>query len=164
MAQLWKSADEAIHYALAEEQKAVALYRLFADQAPSAKLKALFGELVQEEMGHFRKLMKMQKITAAALAASGLGRLPHPRSASLEASGITDVESAYRFAIRAEKGAIRLYALLGQMAQSPDARETFEMLAREELDHKTKLEADIQARLATGGFLKRLFRLVARRR
>ncbi len=164
MAHLWKSVDEVIHYALGEEQKAVALYRLFADQAPSAKLKALFEGLVQEEMGHFRKLVRTRRATAASLAASGLGRLPHPQGASLDASGITDVESAYRFAIRAERGAFRLYSLLAEMAGMPDVRATFEMLAREEAGHKEKLEADLQKRLDRGGFLKRLFRLVTPRR
>mgnify|MGYP000097264876 CR=1 FL=1 len=159
MGQLWKSVEEVLEYAMAEEQKAVALYRLFAEQSPSDELRTLFGGLVTAEMGHFKKLAKMRRATEATLVARRLHRLPRPPATSLLDAGIADVASAYRYAIRAEKQAQDLYAMLAGMATEPKVRDAFQMLADEELGHKSLLEADLEKRQSKGGFLKRLFRL-----
>jgi rubrerythrin len=75
---------------------------------------------------------------------------------TLRSKGITDIASAYRYAIRAEKGAAHLYGTLAGLATDPGVRRTLEMLAQEELEHKRRLEADRERR--RGGFLTRLFR------
>jgi len=160
MAQLWRSVSDVFDYAMAAEQKAVGLYRALQSQAPSEKLKTLFGDLALQEEGHFGKLLRMRKATAASLEASGIGCVPRPRGVTLETRGITDIASAYRYAIRAEKGAARLYATLADMAADPEIRRTFEVLTQEELAHRAWLEADL-AKRESGGFLKRLFRFAA---
>jgi len=159
MTHLWKTAEDALDYALAEEQKAVAIYRTLEGQAPSRKLKELFGELATEEEAHFKKLLRMRRATSASLEAAGLGRLPRPRRLSLESAGISDIESAYRYAIRAENGAARFYATMADMVGDPKIRKTLNVLVQEELGHKAKLEADLASRRSGRGFLKRLFRL-----
>lgn len=158
MAHEWGSLDEVFDYALGEERKAEELYRALEGQAPWADLKALFGELASAEAGHFRRLLELRRATAGAFdARDALRRVPRPPAATLEARGITDMASAYRYAIRAEKGAACLYASLGDLATAPEVRRTFEWLAQEELGHKARLEAD-RAKRRKGGFLKRLFR------
>ncbi|HPD16455.1 MAG TPA: ferritin family protein [Planctomycetota bacterium] len=157
MSQSWKSVDEALDYAMAAELKAAALYRALEQQAPSAKLKALFARFASEEDGHYRKLARLRQGAAAALGPGGPLAVPRPASATLEARGITDIASAYRYAIRAEKGAARLYATLADLATSPRVRQTFELLMQEELKHRAWLEADL-AKREGGGFLRRLFR------
>lgn len=161
---LWSSPDDVLDYALAEERKAEALYRALESQAPSAKLKALFADLASAERGHFGKLLKMRKATAASLDANELlHHIPRPRRATLEARGITDVASAYRYAIRAEKSAACLYATLGEMTTNPKVRRTFEWLVQEELQHKATLEAD-RAKREGSSFLKKLFRFAIGRK
>ncbi len=71
MSQSWKSVDEALAYAMAAELKAATLYRALERQAPSAKLKAVFGAFAGEEDGHYRKLARLREGGAGPREAAG---------------------------------------------------------------------------------------------
>ncbi len=162
MARQWRSVEEVLDHAMGEERKAEELYRALEVQAPSEDLRALFGDLASAEAGHFEKLLGIRTAKAASFAVSDLlSRLPRPQGVTLESKGITDIASAYRYAIRAERGAARLYGTLAGLASDPEVRGTLEKLTQEELEHRQRLEADRERR--RGGFLRRLFRFAASR-
>ena len=159
MGQLWKSVDDVLDYAIAEEHRAVFVYRSFAKQAASAEMRRVFTAFVADEVEHFKKLLKLRKASTMTLTEGSLATLK-PRRARLPEGELVEPEAAYRFAIRAEKSARSLYMTLGEMAEDAKIRQVFETLAAEELGHQAKLEAELKERKSEAGFFKGLLRLV----
>ena len=57
--------------------------------------------------------------------------------------GFETEEDILKFAIDREAKANKFYVALAQRAADPEMREVFEMLARDELEHKAKLELEV---------------------
>ena len=160
MRQLWKSVEEVLDYAIAEEQKAIVTYRAFASQSVSAEMKRLFAGFAVDETRHAGKLLSMKRDKSASLAVTAVASLPRPRlPRSADGEELT-VGAAYKFAIKAEKNAADLYTMLGQMSLDPEIQDAFRSLAADEQGHGAKLVADLEKRRASAGFLTKLFRFV----
>ncbi len=137
----------------------MALYHAFADQAPTPELGAFFEEMVLEKTRHFKKLLRSRKVSDAWLKASGLRRLPRPPCAELAAAGISDLESACRFAIRAAESALELCTTLAQMTQDPTIQRAFSDLADDEEAHVNSLRAELAKHRGTRAFLRKVLSL-----
>jgi rubrerythrin len=162
MRQLWKSVEDVLDYAIAEEQKAMATYRAFAGQSLSAEMKGLFAGFAADEARHAGRLLSMKKDKPQPLTAAQLALLPRARLPRSADGGELTVEAAYQFAIRAEKNAAELYTMLGQMSPDPAIQNAFESLAADEQGHGAKLVADLEKRRASAGFLTKPFRFVTK--
>jgi rubrerythrin len=161
--QLLHSAEEAFDLAIEERRAAAVTYRSFARQAATPEVKSVFDRLAADETAHFRSLVEKRRAAAGPLPPDVLAVVERRRAAKLPPGGIPDAEAAYHYAIRVQKKAHQFYALLGQVARSPDIRQAFQALANDELCRRLKLEAELNTRRSPKGFFRALFRLLTRR-
>ena len=135
--------EDVLDFAIGKEQEAHDLYARVADMVRRPGLRQTFLELAEMELGHRRRLEGIK--------ASGLGGFPDDTVENLKISDVlVDVEpepdmtyqEALLFAMKAEQRAHDLYIGLAGVGHGPGLKETFKVLAKEELRHKLFFETE----------------------
>jgi rubrerythrin len=139
----WNSINEAIDYAIEQEEEAAAFYSALAEKTADASSKSILEGFAKEEEGHKAKL--------EAVKAGVIPRTANAKVADLkigdylvdvEASPDMDYQDALIVAMKKEKAAFRLYSDLANLTDDPQLRSTFLFLAQEEAKHKLRFEIE----------------------
>lgn len=135
------SMDDVINFAIDKEIKAMEFYQQCADRAKNPGIKKFFEEMVEEEQRH-RDLLKD-------LNPADLGEIKLPEVENLKISdylievkfheGLT-YQEALTLAMKKEEKAHAFYAAWQDKCMHEKTAKVFEMLAKEELKHKRKIE------------------------
>jgi rubrerythrin len=133
--------DDVINFAVDREVKAMEFYQQCADKAKNPGIKKFFQEMVEEEARH-RDLLKE-------LNPADLGEIMLPEVENLKISDyLIDVkfhegltyQEALTLAMKKEEKAHAFYAAWQDKCIHEKTAKVFEMLAKEELKHKRKIE------------------------
>lgn len=133
------SVDEALQFAIDNEQRAIEFYMDLVGRAKAAGMAAVFKEFAAEEAGHKSKLLGIKQSGELQPAADQVVNLKvSDYLAEVQPSDDMDLQAALTVAMAREKMAFKLYSDLA--AVNPGMRDTFLALAQEEAGHKLKLE------------------------
>lgn len=135
------SMDDVINFAIDKEIKAMEFYQQCADRAKNPGIKKFFEEMVQEEQRHRDLLKDLNPVD--------LGNIKLPEVENLKISdylievkfheGLT-YQEALTLAMKKEEKAHAFYAAWQDKCMHEKTAKVFEMLAKEELKHKRKIE------------------------
>ncbi len=139
----FKSVEELLDFAIAEEVAAADFYRGLADKMESEWMKKAFHDFAREEMGHKAKLEAIKrggklkasegKILDLKIAEYVVDSAPTPEM---------DYSQALILAMKKEKASFKMYLDLAQSVDDLDLYETLMALAREEAQHKVRFEIE----------------------
>jgi rubrerythrin len=141
--------DQALAFAIGEEQAAAEFYTQLAAQAKAPAMREVFEGFAHEE--------RMHKTRLEAIKASGTFKLAGKPVADLKIADYTvevepspnlDYRGALLLAMKKEKAAFKLYSDLAASAPGEDTRAVFLALAQEEAKHKLRFEIEYDDLLA----------------
>ncbi len=139
----WKSVDDILDFAIANEQDAVDFYTDLASRTKSAGLQRVFQDFVKEERGHKAKLERVKAGQMLRLKPEEIVDLKiGDYLADIEPTGDLDYQSALILAMKREKAAFKLYTDLAETINDAELSETFSVLAQEEAKHKLRFELE----------------------
>ncbi len=139
----FSSVNEALDFAISEEEKAAKLYAELAVKMEKPWVKKTLEEFAEEERGHKKRLLALKE--------SGQMKPAEKKVMDLKiADYLSDVEptpdmnyqEALVFAMKAEKAAFKLYSDLAASTDDEELRRTFLALAQEEAKHKLRFEIE----------------------
>jgi rubrerythrin len=137
----FKSADEALDFAIKSEEEAHEYYVNLAEKVAKPWMKDLFKGFAREELGHKAKLTEAKKgriLLPIATKILDLKIAEYVEDAP-ESPDLT-LQDALILAMKKEKKSFKLYTDLAEMADTADLRLTFQALANEEAKHKLRIE------------------------
>ena len=140
---IWDSVDDILDFAIGQEVNAAQFYKDLSVRSKPEHIKKLFLDLAGEEEGHKTKLQAIkagQQMLSAEQAIMDLKVGDHLEDVSL--SSDLDYKDALVVAMKAEKGAFRLYHDLASATDDPDLKATLMGLAQEEARHKLRFEIE----------------------
>jgi len=144
----FKTIDDILDFAIAQEEKAAALYERLAGEVKSASTRKFFEGLIQEELRHKKNLMdvKAGKKFSIAAGAAAPEKVMDLKIADylveVQPDKTMDYRQALIMAMHAEKAEFRLYKDLAERAETDEMKRFFEYLANEEAKHKLQLELE----------------------
>jgi rubrerythrin len=141
--QQWKSVDEILDFAIAQEEQAAQFYTDLAGTVERPWMSQIFKEFAQEEKGHKKKLQEVKDGK----------RLLHAETKVLdlklsdylvegEPDAKMDYQQALVLAMKKEKKAFKMYTDLAAAATEPGVQSLFLSLAQEEAKHKLRFEVE----------------------
>jgi len=143
--------DQILDYAIANEEKAAALYHDLAESVERPGMKEAFLHFAKEEEGHKARLLKIKQ-----------GEIPAVSEEKVASLGITEqlveaetapnmtYQEALVFAMKAEKAAFTLYTKLAEMTDDASFQRIFKSLAQEEAKHKLRFEIEYDDHVLEG--------------
>lgn len=146
-----KTIEEILDYAIANEEKAAALYNELADSVERPGMKEAFLHFAKEEEGHKARLLQIKA-----------GDIPAVSEEKVANLGITETlqepetapnmtyQEALLFAMKAEKAAFTLYTKLSEMTSDATFQRVFKSLAQEEAKHKLRFEIEYDDHILEG--------------
>ncbi len=146
-----KTIDEILDFAIANEEKAAALYYDLADKVERPGMREAFLHFAKEEEGHKARLLKVKE-----------GELPTVAEEKVADLGITELlvdaevapnmtyQEALIFAMKAEKSAFTLYTRLAEMTNDAEFQNVFQSLAQQEAKHKLRFEIEYDDQVLDG--------------
>ena len=147
----WNSIDDALLFAIGEEQAAADFYTRLAETAKVPGMKLALAEFAREEMMHKAKLEAMR---AGGIFASAPGPITDLKIADYVVDITPDADLDYRTALivamKKEKAAYRLYSDLAAGAPDEALNNTFLQLAQEEAIHKLRFEVEFDDLMVEG--------------
>jgi rubrerythrin len=147
----WNSIDDALVFAIGEEQAAADFYTRLANSAQVPGMKKALEEFAQEEMMHKAKL---EAIRAGGIFISTPRTVPDLKIADYTIDISPDVDLDYRSALivamKKEKAAYKLYTDLAANAPNEALKRTFLTLAQEEAKHKLRFEVEFDDMMIEG--------------
>jgi rubrerythrin len=143
MVKRWTSIDEALDFAIGEEEAAADFYTRLAGQTKVPGMKQTLEGFAREEMSHKAKL---QAVKAGTVFASGSQRVPDLKISEYVVDVTPDPHLGYReslvVAMKKEKAAFKLYTDLAETVANESVRALFLALAQEEAKHKLRFEVE----------------------
>lgn len=139
MQTIWKSTEEVIDYAIMAEQQAATNYTEMANVAKSRKTRKILLDLAEMESDHKLKLLAIKKSGAFSSMVLDLAAMDESMMPSAPPAQDMSPKQAIAFAIKAEKAAQCLYAMLASMANDRGIAQMFKKLALEEKSHAQAL-------------------------
>lgn len=147
----WNSIDEALVFAIGEEQAAADFYAGLAQKATVPGMKQAFESFALEEMGHKAKL---EAVRAGGIFISTPQKVADLKIAEYVVDLKPDPQMYYRdaliLAMKKEKAAFRLYSDLAAGAPDEALRKIFLTMAQEEAKHKLRFEVEYDDMLTEG--------------
>jgi rubrerythrin len=143
--------DQILDYAIANEEKAAALYHGLATKVERPGMREAFQHFAKEEEGHKARLLKVKE-----------GQIPAVSSEQVANLGITEqlvdaepttnmtYQEALLFAMKTEKAAFLLYTKLAEATDDPGLERLFRSLAQEEAKHKLRFEIEYDDHVLEG--------------
>jgi rubrerythrin len=148
----WKSVDEVLDFAIANEEEAAQFYTDLAAQMDRPWMSKIFKEFAREEEGHKRKLLDVK---AGKQLAPVEGKILDLKIGDylveMEASPDMDYQDALILAMQKEKKAFQMYSDLAEVADDDNLKTLFTSLAQEEAKHKLRFEIEYDERVMTEG-------------
>lgn len=148
----FKNFEEILNYAIDKEKEAVAFYAKLAKQEKFSMTKEIFESFSKEEQGHVNMLEKfsMEKIERSEIA-----KVPDLKRSDYHVDikyneGMTYPDVLILAAKREEK-AYKLYKDYSEKTDNEKHKKIFQILTREELKHKLKLETILDDYMAKMG-------------
>lgn len=139
----FRSIDEILAFAIEKEEGAHRFYLWIASQAKRAGMREVFEGFAAEELEHKRKI---EQLLAGGNDILPMGSIPDLGLADhlqlSEPGAEMDYQDALILAMNMEKASYNLYRKLAEGAVSPEARDIFLGLAREEASHKLRFESE----------------------
>jgi rubrerythrin len=139
----FENINDILDFAINEEQIAVDLYTILANNSSSAEVKEIFLDFAKEEINHKARLivikenglfdMKPETVTDLKIGDYIVNVVPSPTMTYAE---------ALVFAMKKEKAAFKLYTKLADRAPNADLKNIFLTLAIEESKHKLRFEIE----------------------
>jgi rubrerythrin len=135
------SMDDVINFAIDREIKAMEFYQQCADRAKNPGIKKFFEEMVEEEQRHRDLLKDLNPVD--------LGEIKLPEVENLKISDYLievkfheglSYQEALTLAMKKEEKAHAFYAAWQTKCIHEKTAKVFELLAKEELKHKRKIE------------------------
>ena len=140
----WKAIIEA---AVKVEEQSIALYTMALENAKYPSSKVFLKQLVEEEMGHKKKLLaimndetKISELGSHGGAVQDLKIVDMLEDTPLSEGA--DYEAILVYAAKREKSTYDYYKTLALGLRGTEMGELFSKLAQEELSHKNKLEKE----------------------
>jgi rubrerythrin len=145
----FKTFAEVIGFAVMREEESHQFYRALAEKTTDPFLKPLFTEFAREELQHKKILLtidadaleKMFEKIVKKQDALGIAK----KFENIEASPEMAFGDALILAMKREDKAFELYSLLAEISEDDDLSILFLGLAREEEQHRTKIEQTYNA-------------------
>ena len=139
----WTLMDEALDFAIGEEQDAIDFYIRLARETRVPGMKEVLEDFAKEEMAHKAKLEAIQAGETLSPPEQDVIDL---KIADYVADVSADPQVNYRdalvLAMKKEKAAFKLYTALAVRAHDERLKTTFKMLAQEEARHKLRFEIE----------------------
>jgi rubrerythrin len=140
---LYNTVDEALDFAISEEEGAAAFYTELAEKTPSSAIKELLLSFAEEERGHKRKLLDVkagEKMLPQSGETQDLKIADY--TVAVEPSSEVSYQEALIIAMKKEKAAYAMYVDLAGKAPDQNLKNLFLGLAREEANHKLRFEIE----------------------
>ena len=148
----WKSVDEVLDFAIANEEEAAQFYTELAAKMDRPWMSKIFKEFAREEEGHKRKLLDVKAgKKLAPVEGKVLDLKIGDYLVEMEASPDMDYQDALILAMQKEKRAFRMYSDLAEAADDDNLKTLFTSLAQEEAKHKLRFEIEYDERVMTEG-------------
>lgn len=144
------SIDEILEFALEREDAAYRLYLNAAKKTTNPSARKIFEELAEQEAGHKRIILKLDKDKVAGytfVAVPDLGISEYLVDISYDDT--MTYQEILVFAMKNEEKAYRFYLEAQKMTDDPDLKQLLSMLANEELKHKFRLESLYEEKVLT---------------
>ena len=146
----FKSTEEILDFAIAEEQSAADFYTNLAEQVNSSSVRKMFLEFSEEELQHKSKLenIKMgslEYLPSAAVVDLGLGDI----LVDVAPTSGMDYQDALILAMKKEKAAYQMYTRLAGVASDPAVKGLLKGLANQEANHKLRFEIEYDEHVLT---------------
>ena len=135
--------DEILDFAIEEEENARLFYLDLAAKMENPKMKEVFEQFAQEELGHKKKLQNIKARESIPVT--------HERVQDLQIADYTvevqpspdmSYQDALLLAMNKEKKAFQLYLDLADAINDAQIKELFMILAQEEAKHKLRFELE----------------------
>jgi rubrerythrin len=143
--------DEALGFAIGEEQAAADFYTRLAQRARTPGMKLALEDFAREEMNHKAKLEAVKaggKLKPTAQRVADLKIADYVVDVSPDAD--LDYRGALIVAMKKERAAFKLYTDLARTATDKAVKATFLALAQEEANHKLRFEVEYDDMMAEG--------------
>ena len=143
--------ERILDYAIANEEKAAALYTKLADAVDRPGMREAFLHFAKEEEGHKARLLKVKDGEIAAVSIEKVADLGITEQL-VEAEPTTNMtyQETLLFAMKAEKAAFLLYTRLAEATTEPNLERVFRSLAQEEAKHKLRFEIEYDDHVLEG--------------
>jgi rubrerythrin len=146
-----KTIDEILDFAIANEEKAAAMYYDLADKVERPGMREAFLHFAKEEEGHKARLLKVKEGEIPAVAEERIADLGITEQlVDAEVAPNMTYQEALVFAMKAEKSAFTLYTRLAEMTDDSDLQKIFQGLAQEEAKHKLRFEMEYDDEVLDG--------------
>lgn len=146
----FESVNDALDYAIGEEEAAAAFYQDLAEKVKQPGMNALLLQFANEEKGHKMKLLDVksgnlmmkaqQKVTDLKIGDYMVDVEPGPE---------LTYQDALIVAMKKEKAAYRMYVDLSASTENADIKNIFLGLAAEEANHKLRFELEYDNEVMT---------------
>ncbi|MFA6317566.1 MAG: ferritin family protein [Elusimicrobiota bacterium] len=136
--------DEALKFAIDNEQKAVEFYTKLAARPHQPGVKEMLLQLAEEEKGHKAKLERVRSGEKLLKPGAGLTRKLDLEDyvTAPESEDDLDFQDALLLAMKKEKAAFSFYMDVAGNMRDPSLKELFLSLASEEATHKLRFELE----------------------
>jgi rubrerythrin len=144
----FETVNDALDFAIAEEQGAVAFYTELAGKTSQSGIRDLLLSFAEEEDGHRKKLLEIKSGKLLIAAESQVRDLKiADYMTDVEPSPEVTYQEALIIAMKKEKAAFIMYNDLAAAAPNTALREVFEGLAHEEANHKLRFEVEYDSEI-----------------
>ena len=139
----FETVDQALDFAISEEEGAVTFYNGLADRVTQPGMKDLLLSFAKEEEGHKAKLLEI-KAGKRMLPAEGKVQDLKIGDYTVDVEATADVgyQDALIIAMKKEKAAYKMYVDLASSSPDASIEQMFMGLAREEANHKLRFEME----------------------
>jgi rubrerythrin len=136
------SVDDILKFAINGEQEAYEFYTNLANQMDNPMMREVFEGFAKEEQGHKAKLQKIKEdnIKPALEYVEDIKLADY--LIDVKPSPDMDYQKALILAMKKEKAAFKLYAILASKTNDANLRQVFLALAQEEAKHKLRFEIE----------------------
>ena len=139
----FKTIDDILDFAIAEEQVAIDLYTSLAAKATNPAVRLTFEDFIKEETRHKEVLVKMRKEKHFDLHPLKVQEMKiSDYTTKVKSSPDMTYAEALLFAMDKEKAAFKLYTSLANKVENPELKKAFQSLAQEESNHKLHFEVE----------------------
>lgn len=146
----FESVNDALDYAINEEEAAVEFYREIAGKVKQSGMNSLLLQFSKEEHGHKLKLIDIKNGNLMPDAAGKVTDLKiGDYMVDVEPGPDLDYQDALIVAMKKEKAAYRMYVDLAASTASPEIKTIFLSLAAEEANHKLRFELEYDNEIMT---------------
>jgi rubrerythrin len=140
----FKTFAEVIGFAVMREEESHEFYRDLAERTTDPFLKPLFMDFAREEMQHKKMLLTIDAVALEKMFEKIIQQQDDPGVAkkleNVQAAPQMAFGDALVLAMKREDKAFELYSLLAEISEDDDLSILFLGLAREEEQHRTKIE------------------------